>query len=63
MRTPEPSIRIIVGKKTDGGEVVTALVNLTQLTDLTAKGWSFVAADPEDLSEYLAWLYQREIDT
>lgn len=58
----EPQIRIIVGKRTEEGDVVTALVNISALNTLTPRGWSFVAADPEDLSAYLAWMYQREIE-
>ena len=57
----EPTIRILVGRDTPEGPV-TAIVPLDTLPNLTARGWIFVCADPDDLSEYLSWLYQRETE-
>jgi hypothetical protein len=61
-KQPEPDIRIIVGKLRENGDPLTALVSIKNLDHLNSNGWQFVAADPEDLQEYLAWLYKREAE-
>lgn len=59
----EPDVRVLMGLLRSDGDVLTCLVSLGQSTLLSEKGWIFVAADPDDLRDYLAWLYKRETDT
>jgi hypothetical protein len=58
---PEPTIRILVGKFVDNG-TVTKIIALTEMPKFEVEGWQFVLADPEDLSSYLTWLRNREIE-
>lgn len=61
MPLPEPSIRVLIGKIANG-QAQTALRFMHQLPAAEAEGWVFIAADPDDLADYLAWLYKREIE-
>lgn len=63
MPTNEPSVRVLMGLMRPDGDVLTCLVSLASSTRLTDRGWIFIAADPDDLQDYLAWLYKRETDT
>jgi hypothetical protein len=59
----EPLIRVLVGKQDKQNTVHTAIIPLAQMPVFESEGWLFVLADPDDVSGYVSWLRNRDVDS